>query len=426
MAARTLAFSEQSPCGRCVLAAAGLSVVEGPVRDLTGTTLGHGHYRIDRKLGSGGQGTVYKGTHLTLNIPVAIKVLTFSRNEAMRDRFAREAQRAASLRHANIVGVLDYEYDTNLDTYYIVSEFIDGSDLKKLLARRGGPLRIDEVVQYIAQVGSALQFAHSQNIIHRDIKPSNILLEQRTGRVVLCDFGLARMIEGEELDVTSATGIKPGTPAYMSPEQCLGQDLDHRTDIYSLGIVVYEMLTGLNPFRGTHDTSDSIRYKHIHEAPPPPRELNPALTSGVEMVLLKAIEKKPDPRYRSVSEFVGALTRASQGKRTSGFMAVAPWLALLVAGIMIVLVIGAVAGFGPFAKKTSPTISVTPPSQVTQLPPTATPAAQVGETKAPRATEAPEDTPEPVQPTSEKTQRPSPTPRPTRRPTATLAPTSSG
>jgi serine/threonine-protein kinase len=399
------------------------------VADLEGVTLDNGHYRLDRLLGSGGQGTVYKGTHLTLNISVAIKVLPFSRNEAMRKRFTREAQRAASLRHANIVGVLDYEYDSDLDTYYIVSEFIDGTDLKRLMARRGGPLPPDEVARYMVQVGAALQFAHDQNIIHRDIKPGNILLEQRTGRIVLCDFGLARMVEGEVLDVTSATGVKPGTPAYMSPEQCMGQNLDHRTDIYSLGIVVYEMLTGLNPFRGANDTSDSIRYKHIHEAPPPPRELNPALGAGMEVVLLRAIEKDPARRFRSVSEFVGALSRASQARRPSGLMAVAPWLALLIAGIMIVLVIGAFAGFGPFAKKTAPLTSTTVPGQVTQPAPTSVPVVVGEETQAPRSpgAQAPQptqvpiatNTPVPAEPT-----RQSPTLRPTRRPTATLAPTS--
>jgi len=395
------------------------------VTDLVGITLGKGHYRIDRKLGSGGQGTVYKGTHLTLNIPVAIKVLPFSRTEAMRKRFAREAQRAASLRHANIVGVLDYEYDTNLDTYYIVSEFIDGIDLKKLMVRRGGPLPMAEVVGYTVQVGAALQFAHDQNIMHRDIKPSNILLEQRTGRIVLCDFGLARMVEGEEMNVTSADAVKPGTPAYMSPEQCLGQKLDNRTDIYSLGVVIYEMLTGLNPFRGAHDTSDSIRYKHVHESPPPPRELNPELSAGMEIVLLKALEKKPDRRYRSVSEFVGALSRAGHGQRPTGFMSILPWLALLIAGIMIVLVIGAFAGFGPFAKKPGPRASPTLPAQTTRPAPTAIPAVKE-ETRAPQATKRPAGTKAPAtaEATRERPRRPSPTPRPTRKPTATLAPTS--
>ena len=377
--------------------------------DLVGVTLGKGHYRIDRKLGGGGQGTVYRGTHLTLGIPVAIKVLPFSPTESMRKRFAREAQRAASLRHANIVGVLDYEYDTDLDTYYIVSEFIDGIDLKKLMERRGGPLPIDEVVGYVAQVGAALQFAHSQNIIHRDIKPSNVLLEQRTGRVVLCDFGLARMVEGEVLDVTSATGVKPGTPAYMSPEQCLGKDLDHRTDIYSLGVVVYEMLTGLNPFRGANDTSDSIRYKHVHEAPPPPRELNPGLSAGVEMVLLRALEKKPDHRYRSVSEFVGALSRAGQAKPSVGFRGVLPWLVVLIAGAMIVLVMGAFAGFGPLARKTTPVTSPTVPVQITQPAPTTAPAIGKEETR-------------PLEPTQAATSTSTPTR--TRRPTVTLAPSS--
>jgi serine/threonine-protein kinase len=381
------------------------------VYDLVGAVLGNGHYRIDRKLGSGGQGTVYKGTHLTLNIPVAIKVLPFSRDESTRKRFAREAQRAATLRHANIVGILDYAYDIELDTYYIISEFIQGTDMKKLLEARGGPLPLAEVCRYATQVGAALQFAHSQNIVHRDIKPSNVLVEERTGRVVLCDFGLARMIEGEDLSVTAARGTKPGTPAYMSPEQCLGDELDHRTDIYSFGIVLYEMLVGTNPFRGVNDTSDSIRYKHVHEAPPPPRTLNPALSADVEAVLLQAIEKKPNHRFQSTNDLVGALSRAMQG-RGRGLSGILPWVAVVVAAALIVLVIGAFAGFGPLAKKEgSPSET---PAALTEPRPTAT-VVVVGDTK-PAPTHTPTEVP---------TREPSPTSS-GRKPTSTLAPTASG
>jgi len=279
---------------------------------LVGTVLGDGHYRIDSVVGSGGQGTVYRGMHLTLNIPIAIKILPayLAQSETTRTRFAREAQRAATLRHPNIVTTLDYAYDDERGLYYIVSEFIEGTDLRKLLKASSGPLRVDRARGYIRQIASALQYAHDRNIVHRDIKPANVLIDGRDDRAVLCDFGLARMIEGEDMEVTSARTGMPGTPTYMSPEQCLGRELDHRTDIYSLGVVAYEMLAGRNPFRGAHDTSESIKYKQVNEPPPPPRALNPDLSPAIEAALLKALAKDPDNRFQSASSFVEALEGA--------------------------------------------------------------------------------------------------------------------
>lgn len=200
--------------------------------------------------------------HLALRKPIAIKILPAERaqDRVAIERFRREALRAAELRHTNIVGVHDLGYEPALRSYYIVEDFIEGADLKATLEKSGGPLPMEQVLSYIRQIGAALQYAHEQGIIHRDIKPGNILIDSH-GRAILCDFGLARMVEGEDVSVTSELRGMPGTPAYMSPEQCKGDALDARTDIYSLALVVYEMLTGVNPFRGPYDTSDTVRYK---------------------------------------------------------------------------------------------------------------------------------------------------------------------
>ncbi len=319
--------------------------------ELIGATLGDGRYRIDSRLGGGGQGAVYKGTHLTLSVPVAIKVLraASARDRAMRTRFTREAQRAATLRHSNIVRVLDYAYDTAREIYYIVSEFVEGTDLKRLLEDKPGPMPVDQVLGYARQLGAALQFAHGQNIIHRDIKPSNILLEERTGRAVLGDFGLARMAIGEKLNATAQGLDTPGTPAYMSPEQYRGTAVDSRSDLYSLGVVLYEMLTGRNPFVGASDTPDSMRYKHIHEPPPPARSLNPSLSPQMEAVLARALAKERGDRFQTATELVSALERASRRKRQARARrprrgAFPAWIPLLVAGVGIVLVFALVPG----------------------------------------------------------------------------------
>ena len=278
--------------------------------DLIGRVLGAGRYRIDRELGGGGQAIVFRGTHLSLDMAVAIKILSFGAagDHAAQVRFQREAQRAAALRHPNIVTIYDYAFEDGM--YYIVSDFIEGADLQKLLLTKPGPMPTDQVLAYVRQVGEALDYAHRQNIVHRDIKPANILIDSRDGRAVLVDFGLARMMEDEELTVTSARGGTPGTPAYMSPEQIMGLELDQGTDIYSLGVVVYEMVTGRNPFRGEHDTTASILYKHVHEPPAPPRSVVPSIHPRIEAALLKVLVKDPKKRYRSAGAFVKALEQA--------------------------------------------------------------------------------------------------------------------
>ena len=285
--------------------------------DLIGRVLGAGRYRIDSELGGGGQAVVFRGTHLSLDMPVAIKILSFGAagDHAAQVRFQREAQRAAALRHPNIVTIYDYAFEDGM--YYIVSDFIDGADLQKLLETKPGPMSLEQVLAYVRQVGEALDYAHRQNIVHRDIKPANILIDSRDGRAVLVDFGLARMMEDEELTVTSARGGTPGTPAYMSPEQIMGLELDQGTDIYSLGVVVYEMVTGRNPFRGEHDTTASILYKHVHETPSPPRSVVPSLHPHIEAALLKVLAKDPKKRYRSAGAFVKDLEQAQRRMQTA-------------------------------------------------------------------------------------------------------------
>jgi len=357
--------------------------------ELIGTELGDGRYRIESLLGGGGQATVYKGTHLTLKIPVAIKVLSVlsGQDRAMRIRFEREARRAATLRHPNIVSVHDYAFEADKGFYYIISDFFEGKDLKRYLADHPGPVPIDVVANYIGQVGDALEYAHKKNIIHRDIKPGNILVNEADGHVGLCDFGLARMTEGEDLSVTSDKGTTPGTPAYMSPEQCLAMDLDRRTDVYSLGVVVYEMLTGRNPFRGPRDTSQTTMFKHVHTTPPAPSTLNPELNPQVDATMLKALAKSPADRYATVSEFTSALGEASDGKRRRPAKPARParrkgipvWLPLVlgVAAIAVAFVftpgLRALLPFSASGPTDAPVaVATTAPSPTPPPPPTAT------------------------------------------------------
>jgi serine/threonine protein kinase len=323
------------PCQRSPKAAT------ASVDKLVGAVLG-GRYRLDSFLGSGGQGEVYRGTQLALNRTVAIKVLSPSRAQdpASRVRFEREAQRLAQLHHVNIVDIIDYGNEEG--RYYIVSEFVDGPNLKELMGSNvGRPMPLQQALEIARQIGSALDYAHNQQpaIIHRDIKPSNILLNRQGNRVVLCDFGLARHVEDETLDVSQAWGQVLGTPAYMSPEQCLDEPLDVRSDIYSFGVVLYEMFTGRHPFYGEHDTSSTLRRKHIKQPPPKPCKLNPTLKPQIEKVLLKALAKDPAERFQSVRELIEALERAYRAPNVS-LLRSTPTFAL--AGIAVVVVAGVI------------------------------------------------------------------------------------
>ncbi|MFN0088194.1 MAG: protein kinase domain-containing protein [Blastocatellia bacterium] len=274
-----------------------------------GTSLAE-RYRIERLVSRGGMGAVFEATQLGLDRSVAIKVLLpyLSRDEKMQERFRREARSAAGLNHPNIIQI--YDYGISDHGPYIVMEFLRGRSLREML--RGGPMRIGHAVDLMEQVCSALATAHAAGIIHRDIKPDNLLIETQADggfHVKVLDFGIAKMREAQsEEDDTNLTGANIiGSPAYMSPEQCLGSPLDARSDLYSLGIVLYEMLTGETPFGKL--APPSMMMNHINTAPTPPSRMRGEIGEALESLILKALAKDREARFRNVSEFAGRLRR---------------------------------------------------------------------------------------------------------------------
>ena len=278
--------------------------------DLVGRTIGK--YRILERLGRGGMADVYRAYQASLDRDVAIKVLhphLMAGEEDFIGRFKREARAAAALRHPNIVQVFDFDHEDGL--YYMVMECIDGKTLKdrlKELQEKGQVMPLAEILQIIEQVGDALDYAHRQGMVHRDIKPSNIMLT-KTGRAVLTDFGIARMIGGTRYTVT---GSVTGTPTYMSPEQGRGAPSDHRSDIYSLGIVLYEMITGQVPFDA--DTPLAILMRHITDPPPSIRARRPNVPPAAEEVVRRALAKNPKDRYQRAGDMVLALRASIRGQ----------------------------------------------------------------------------------------------------------------
>lgn len=268
--------------------------------DLIGQTLGG--YRILSQIGKGGMATVYKAYQPSLERHVAIKVLPpyyAQQDETFLKRFRQEARAIARLRHPNILVAL--EYGEEAETTFIVMEYVEAGTLTDRL-RQPMPLREAEAI--LRQVASALEYAHEQGVIHRDVKPSNILLPKPEWPL-LTDFGLAKIVGGAQM---TQTGSISGTPAYMSPEQGRGEPLDHRTDIYSLGIVLYEMATGAVPF--TAETPMAVIVKHMIEPLPLPTKLNPDLPESVELVILKALAKDPKDRYAKAGDMAEALAEA--------------------------------------------------------------------------------------------------------------------
>lgn len=260
----------------------------------------NGRYRIDGVVGDGGMAVVYRGWDTVLNRVVAIKVLReqYAINDQFLARFRREAQAAAGLAHPNIVNVYDVGRDG--DTWYIVQELIDGTDLASMIHRRG-QFTVADATEVIAQVAEALDYAHSRGIIHRDVKPHNILIDVR-GTAKVVDFGIAKGIN--DVRMTDA-GTALGTAGYISPEQATGSPLTAASDLYSTGVVLYEMLTGRLPFVG--DTAVSVAMQHVRNAPPPPSRFNAKIPRHTEAVIMRALEKLPERRYASGEEMVAAL-----------------------------------------------------------------------------------------------------------------------
>jgi len=265
-------------------------------------------YEIVREIARGGMATVYLARDLTLDRPVALKVLSpeLSGDPSFVERFRREAQAAARLSHPNVVSV--YDWGQEADTPFIVMEYVEGRTLRDVLAAEGplAPLRVAEIGE---QIAAGLSFAHRHGIVHRDVKPGNVLLS-RTGGVKVTDFGIARAMGGG--DGLTQTGSVMGTAVYFSPEQAQGLPVDARSDVYALGVVLYEMATGAPPFRGENPVS--VAYQHVREPLPRPSERMPGLPADLERVIVCALAKRPEDRYPSADDLRADLLRIRRGE----------------------------------------------------------------------------------------------------------------
>ena len=262
-------------------------------------------YEIVAELGAGGMATVYKAVQKSLNRPVAIKELkkTYHADDTIVRRFEREARLAASFQHENIVHIYDYAHKPE---YSIIMEFVDGMSLARIIEEMG-PVPTDVGVMIALQVANALEYAHTHGMIHRDIKPGNIMVK-RNGEVKVMDFGIALV---KKLESLTMPGTLLGTPSYMSPEQVVGDPLDVRSDIFSFGIVLYEMFTGMKPF--LDEKTASITAKIIRGKFPSPRSVNSDVPRSIQRIIRKCMRKKPHKRYESMHEVARSL-----GKRIRG------------------------------------------------------------------------------------------------------------
>ena len=403
-------------------------------------------YEVGRLLGAGGMAEVFEGRDRLLARRVAIKVLQaqFARDPSFLIRFKREAQAAASLSHPNIVGV--YDTGTEDGTHFIVMEYVEGRTLKDVI-RAEGPLYPERAAEVCADVCSALIAAHARGLIHRDIKPGNVMLTPE-GKVKVMDFGIARATTSETITQTAAV---VGTAQYISPEQAQGQTVDYRSDLYSLGCCLYEMLTGTVPFRGA--TPVAIAYRHVREDPTPPRMLNGDVPAPLEAICLKAMAKLPDNRYQTATEMHDDLERFRNGqpvhatplmdsaaatqaiprdggadptamlgtvpadraaryaepeeeeRRTSVGWIVVSLLALVVVGLAAFFITRAVTGDGTgtdttLAPSTVPPTTAAQTSAPTTQPPTTAPPTTEPPTTAPPTTEPPTTAPPTTEPPS--------------------------
>ena len=320
------------------------------------STVLSGRYRLESKLGSGGMSTVYLALDEVLDRPVAVKLLhrEISEEADQLERFRREARAAARLSHPNLVGVIDAGEDDGRP--YIVFEYIEGRTLKRRISDEG-PLPVDEAVAYAIEIGRGLTAAHARKLVHRDVKPQNVLIDP-DGRAKVTDFGIARSLEQKGM---TATGRVLGTTDYVSPEQAMGEDVDERSDVYSLGVVLYEMLTGDVPFQA--ETQVGVAMKHVNEPMPDVQAKRPEVSAVVASVVDRATTKDSRDRYSTVAEMVRDLEQTleveaarrggTSGEATSVLDSVPkarrrltgrrpPWLGIAMGAIGIALIAAAV------------------------------------------------------------------------------------
>ena len=305
----------------------GASSASGPSSDLVGRQIGN--YRIDTLIGSGGMGKVYRAVHAHLGRPAAVKVIHdhLASDPGFKARFEREANASASLNHPHIIKILDFGDQEG--RAYLVMELATGGSLRTLLQRHassGQPLAWQIGVPLVVQAAEGLEYANARNTVHRDVKPDNLMLQGPDGpdgpasrseplpnpaadplayTVKICDFGLAQLRHDGRM---TATGTTVGTPAYISPEQCQGLQVDGRSDLYSLGIVLYEVATGYLPFE-TKSLAEAL-YKHVNTPPPPPRGVRPDLPADLEAIILRCLAKRPEERYEDCGQLAAALREA--------------------------------------------------------------------------------------------------------------------
>ena len=270
-----------------------------------------GTYVLEDKLGEGGMAEVWRARNPLLNTYAAVKFLVprLAGNPDIERRFLGEGKRQAALQHPNIVSAFDFHYVDNRS--FLVMRYVDGENLEQRLFRLQAPVPLSEATAISRDVLSALDYAHSQGVVHRDIKPSNLLIE-RNGRANVLDFGIALVLGQERL---TRVDVAIGTAHYMSPEQIVGsRTIDGRTDIYSFGCVLYEILTHVAPYDGNEEdglTDYVVKEKHLREEPVPPSQLNPAIPAQVERVILRCLAKKPDDRYRTCADVMADLSAPS-------------------------------------------------------------------------------------------------------------------
>ncbi|WP_371480426.1 protein kinase [Kitasatospora sp. NBC_00315] len=272
-------------------------------------TVGDGRYRLTHRLGRGGMAEVLAAQDVRLGRTVAVKLLRpeLAQDDIARLRFGREAQSVAGLNHHSIVAVYDTgeEHHGEESTPYIVMELVEGRTVRELLVDEEAP-PVDQALIIIAGVLEALAYSHRHGIVHRDIKPANVIITTG-GAVKVMDFGIARALTGAASTMTQ-TGMVMGTPQYLSPEQALGKPVDHRSDLYAAGCMLYELLTLRPPFTG--DTPLSVVYQHVQDAPVPPSQANPRVPAGLDALVLRSLAKNPDDRFQDADEFRAHLQHA--------------------------------------------------------------------------------------------------------------------